>query len=85
VSNSVWLTLSAGVVGALIGAMATIVAALISRQPTLNAVVDGRIRVLLESYERTIKDLRAEIAQLESKVNFLSMELDKVQSEHSLG
>jgi len=79
------LTLSAGVVGALIGAMATIAAALISRQPALNAVVDGRIRVLLETYERTIKELRAEIAQLESKVDFLSMELDKVQSEHSLG
>lgn len=76
--NSIWMTLSAGVVGALIGAVATIIAAVISRQPTLTAVVDDRIRVLLEHYERTIKELRGEIAQLESKVDFLTTELNKV-------
>ena len=84
-SNSVWMTLSAGVVGALIGAVATVVAALISRQPTLTAVVDDRIRVLLEHYEKTIKELRGEIAQLESKVDVLSAELNKVRSEHGAG
>jgi hypothetical protein len=76
------MTLSAGMVGALIGAVATIIAAMISRQPTLTAVVDDRIRVLLEIYERTIKELRFEIAQLENKVDFLSTELNKVRSEH---
>jgi peptidoglycan hydrolase CwlO-like protein len=85
VSNSVWITLSAGVVGALIGAVATIVAAVITRQPSLTAVVDDRIRVLLEHYERTIKELRGEIAQLESKVDYLSAELNKVRSEQSAG
>jgi hypothetical protein len=85
VPNSVWITLSAGVVGALIGAVATIIAAVISRQPTLTAVVDDRIRVLLEHYEKTIRELRGEIAQLESKVDFLTAELNKVRSEHSLG
>lgn len=84
-SNSVWITLSAGVVGALIGAAATIAAAMISRQPTLTAVVDDRIRVLLEHYERTIRELRGEIAQLESKVDFLTTELNKVRSEQSSG
>jgi hypothetical protein len=58
--------------------VATIIAAVISRQPTLTAVVDDRIRVLLEHYERTIKELRGEIAQLESKVDFLTTELNKV-------
>jgi hypothetical protein len=78
------MTLSAGVVGALIGAVATIVAAMISRQPTLTAVVDDRIRVLLEIYERTIKELRGEIAQLENKVDCLSTELNKVRAEQGL-
>jgi hypothetical protein len=82
VSNSVWITLSAGVVGALIGAVATVVAAMISRQPTLTAVVDDRIRVLLEHYEKTIREFRGEIAQLESKVDVLSAELNKVRTEH---
>lgn len=84
-SNSVWITLSAGVIGALIGAAATIAAAMISRQPTLTAVVDDRIRVLLEHYEKTIRELRGEIAQLESKVDFLTTELNKVRSEQSSG
>ncbi len=84
-SNSVWITLSAGVVGALIGAAATIAAAMISRQPTLTAVVDDRIRVLLEHYEKTIRELRGEIAQLESKVDFLTAELNKVRSEQTPG
>jgi len=80
----VWITLSAGVVGALIGAIATVLAAIISRQPTLTAVVDDRIRFLLEIYERTIKELRCEIAQLEDKVDVLSAELNKVRSEQAL-
>ncbi len=82
-SNSVWITLSAGVVGALIGAAGTIAAAMISRQPTLTSVVDDRIRVLLEHYERTIRELRGEIAQLESKVDFLTTELNKVRSKQN--
>ncbi len=81
-SDSIWMTLSAGVSGALIGAAATIAAALISRQPTLTAVVDERIRVLLEHYERTIRDLRAEVAELERKVDCLSAELAKATQEH---
>lgn len=81
-SNSVWVPLSAGVFGALIGAVATIAAAMISRQPTLTAVVDERIRVLFDIYERTIKELRNEVAQLESKVDLLTAELKKVQPEH---
>jgi gas vesicle protein len=79
------MTLSAGIVGTLIGAIATILAAMISRQPTLTAVVDDRIRFLLEIYERTIRELRCEIAQLEDKVDVLSTELSKVRSDHNLG
>ncbi len=79
-SNTLWEELGAGGVGALIGAAATIIAAVISRQPTLTAVVDDRIRVILDIYETTIRDLRAEVAQLESKVDFLTAELQKVRS-----
>ncbi len=81
-SDSIWMTLSAGVSGALIGAAATIAAALISRQPTLTAVVDERIKVLLEHYERTILELRAEVAELERKVDCLGTELAKARQAH---
>jgi hypothetical protein len=81
VSDSIWMTLSAGISGALIGAAATITAALITRQPTLTDVIDGRIKVLLETYERTIRDLRAEVGLLEDKVDYLSTELKKVRPD----
>ncbi len=80
-SDSIWMTLSAGISGALIGAAATITAALITRQPTLTDVIDGRIKVLLETYERTIRDLRAEVERLEDKVECLSTELKKVRPD----
>jgi chromosome segregation ATPase len=43
--------------------------AIIGRQPTLAAVVDSRISVLMEIYEKTIGELRAEIARLEEKLD----------------
>lgn len=67
--NEIWITLVAGVFGTLVSSIATIIAAAISRQPTLAAVVDARISVLMEIYERTIGELRAEIVRLEEKID----------------
>lgn len=67
--DEIWMTLVAGLFGTLIGSIATIIAAVIGRQPTLAAVVDARISVLMEIYERTIDELRAEIVRLEEKID----------------
>jgi septal ring factor EnvC (AmiA/AmiB activator) len=67
--EGIWITLIAGTFGTLIGSIATIIAAVISRQPTLAAVVDARIAALMEIYERTIGELRAEIERLEEKID----------------
>jgi len=64
-----WITFIAGLFGTLFGSIATIIAAVIGRQPTLAAVVDARISVLMEIYERTIGELRAEIVRLEEKID----------------
>ncbi|MGP0060258.1 MAG: hypothetical protein ACLPID_13325 [Beijerinckiaceae bacterium] len=64
-----WSTIAAGLCGTLIGASATIMSALINRQPRLAAIVDARIRVLLEIYEKTIGELRSEILKLEDKID----------------
>lgn len=61
--------LVAGLCGTAFGAAATIMTALINRRPALAAVVDTRIRVLIEAYERTIGELRNEIAKLEAKID----------------
>lgn len=67
--EELWITLFAGLFGTFVGSIATIVAAVIGRQPTLAAIVDSRIAVLMEVYERTIGELRAEIARLEEKIS----------------
>jgi peptidoglycan hydrolase CwlO-like protein len=64
-----WITFVAGLIGTLIGSIATIVAAVISRQPTLAAVIDARIAVLMQIYEKTIGELRAEVGRLEEKID----------------
>ncbi len=64
-----WSMIAAGLCGTLIGASATILSALINRQPGLAAIVDARIRVLLETYEKTIGELRSEIGKLEGKID----------------
>jgi hypothetical protein len=76
-----WSTIGAGALGTLIGATATIIAAMISRQPTLAAMVDQRIRVLIEAYDLTIRDLRAEIDTLERKVDELGAQLREARGQ----
>jgi septal ring factor EnvC (AmiA/AmiB activator) len=64
-----WITFVAGLFGTLIGSIATIIAAMISRQPTLATVIDARIAVLMQIYEKKIGELRAEIGRLEEKID----------------
>lgn len=68
-ATGTWVTMAAGVFGTLVGAVATIIVALIDRQPMLAATIDARIGVLIEIYERTIGELRAEIGRLEEKID----------------
>jgi hypothetical protein len=65
-----WITFIAGLFGTLIGSIATIIAAMISRQPTLATVIDARIAVLMQIYEKTIGELRTEISRTFTKGPF---------------
>lgn len=67
-SYEIWITLAIGLSGTLIGTVSTIVVAAINRQPMLAAAVDSRISVLIETYERTIGELRIEIGRMERKI-----------------
>jgi hypothetical protein len=75
--------LGAGGLGALIGVVGTILTALINRQPPLAALVDARIRVLIEGYERRISELQREIDKLEAKVDALTKALDAARSRRA--
>lgn len=68
-ADGIGITIAVGLFGTLLGAVSTIVVALIDRQPMLAAAIDARIGVLIEIYERTIGELRAEICRLEEKID----------------
>lgn len=65
-------TLGVGSVGAIIGVLGTIMTAIINRQPPMAAMIDARIRTLIEGYEKRISDLQHEITRLESKIDALT-------------
>ncbi|WP_374308812.1 hypothetical protein [Methylocella sp.] len=76
-SGDFWPNLFSGGVGAALGALGTVVVAVLNRQPAMASLVDARIRTLIESYERHVGDLQRQIRQLESKVDMLTRALEE--------
>jgi hypothetical protein len=83
--GNLWSTVGAGGFGALIGVAGTILTAMINRQPPMAAMIDARIRTLIEGYERRISDLRHEITKLEGKIDALTRALDEARIHRGLG
>jgi chromosome segregation ATPase len=77
--DGTWGAITAGLCGALIGASATLMSALVNRKPALAAIVDARIRVLLETYEKTISELRSEIGKLEGKIDIYERTIQELR------
>ena len=72
-------------IGAIVGIIGTILTALINKQHPMAALVDARMRLLIEGYERKINELQAEIAVLELKVDALTKELQRSRTDSGLG
>ncbi len=85
VTGSVGQLLGAGSLGAIIGAVAIIVVALIKRQPPMAALIDARIRLLIEGYEKRIAELKDEIDDLETKVGVLTHQLESAREQRGFG
>jgi hypothetical protein len=83
--GSLWSTLGVGVFGAVIGVVGTVLTALINRQAPMAALVDARIRVLIESYEIRIVELQEEVVKLEGKVDALTKALEQAKPFRLLG
>ncbi len=77
--SDVWSALWSGMFGAVLGAIGTVIVALINRQPPMAALIDARIRTLIEGYDKHITDLQAEIQKLEAKVDALTAALDEAR------
>lgn len=80
-----WATIGAAGIGGIIGVVGTIATALINRQQPMAALVDARIRMLIEGYERRINELQGEILKLEQKVDALTHELELARMRSPLG
>lgn len=73
--DNAWTPAWTGIGGMIIGVVATIIVALINRQPPMAALVDARIKLLIGEYEKRIADLQVEVAELRR-------ELDAVRGCH---
>lgn len=71
-NGDIWTTLGAAGLGAAIGVIGTILTALINRQPPMAAMIDARIRILIDGYEKRISELQHEIEKLEHKIDGLT-------------
>jgi hypothetical protein len=81
--GDIWYNLLSGSAGAVLGIFGTIIVALINRQPPMAALIDARIRMLIEGYEKHISDLRTEIRKLEMKVDALTKALEQARMERA--
>jgi hypothetical protein len=84
-SGNVWGALGAGGFGALIGVVGTILTAMINRQPPMAAMIDARMRTLIEGYERRICDLQREVTKLQGRIDALTRALDDARMHRGLG
>jgi hypothetical protein len=85
VTGNIGQLLGAGSLGAILGSLAIIVAALIKRQSPMAALIDARIRTLIEGYEKRINDLQQEIEKLEGKVDTLTKALAEARKDSPCG
>lgn len=77
--GEIWSSLGSGLLGAALGALGTVIVALINRQPPMASLIDARIRTLIEGYEKHVNDLQLEIQKLEAKVDALTKALDEAR------
>lgn len=81
--GDIWSNVLSGSVGAALGVIGTAIVALINRQPPLAALIDARIRTLIEGYEKHVNDLQTEIRKLETKVDALTRALDRARMDRA--
>ncbi len=78
--GDIWTAVGAGGLGTALGILGTIIVALINRQPPMAALIDSRIRTLIEGYEKHVDDLQREIRKLERKVDALTRALEEART-----
>jgi septal ring factor EnvC (AmiA/AmiB activator) len=73
-----WVT---ALITAVLGLLGGLWIALINRAPGLQAVVDARVRIILEENSRRIADLKQELIETEARAERLQGQVDKLEAE----
>ncbi|HUB64376.1 MAG TPA: hypothetical protein VL996_08015 [Methylocella sp.] len=77
-------TVVAAICGAAIGAGGTALNNIFRSRSSMAALVDARIRMLIDGYEKRIADLQDEIRRLEGKVDALTNVLEEERLRNGL-
>jgi uncharacterized protein Yka (UPF0111/DUF47 family) len=85
-SHDFWITAGTSMgLGGVFGSISTILIALVRHRGSMSALIDARIRILIESYEKRIAELQSEIDKLEQKVDALDTALAEARSQRVVG
>ncbi len=84
-SDQGFWNVAAAICGAIVGAFGTTLGQLFRSRASMAALVDARIRMLIDGYELRIADLQDEIRRLESKVDALTNALEEKRTRSALG
>jgi hypothetical protein len=83
-SDQGFWTVAAAICGAIVGAFGTTLGQLFRSRASMAALVDARIRMLIDGYERRVADLQDEIRRLEGKVDALTNALEEERARSAL-
>jgi hypothetical protein len=85
-SHDFWITAGTSMgLGGVFGSISTVIVTFIRHRGSMASLIDARIRILIESYEKRIVELQKEIENLEQKVDALTMALDDAKSRRGFG
>ena len=85
-THDFWITAGTSVgLGGVFGSISTVVITLIRHRGSMASLIDARIRILIESYEKRIAGLQQEILNLEQKVDALTAALEEARARRGFG
>jgi hypothetical protein len=71
--------------GGIFGSISTVIIALVRYRGSMSSLIDARIRILIESYEKRIVDLQDEIVKLQQKIDTLTGALEAARPPRKVG
>lgn len=69
-SHDFWVTAGTSMgLGGVFGSISTVVVALVRHRGSMSSLIDSRIKILIDGYEKRIAELQLEISKLEQKLD----------------